>query len=117
MFLVAILYGAIANDFSEFLVHPGEIGVNITIINIVIYATLALLVRFFSHVFFRWFVFGLSIFFFLFFIAHQLSHLIVEGKSLSLFSTLDFAHHSIALLLAVLSFLWARAGKNLPESN
>lgn len=108
MFVVALLYGAIADDFTEFATHPGDIGVNITIITVVIYAALSLLVRFVRHVVFRWFVFACSIFFFLLFLAHQLSHLIVDGRPFDLYNALDFAHHLVALLSAVLCFLWAR---------
>lgn len=112
MFLIGLLYGAMANDFSEFATHPGEFGINSTIITVSFYATLALLVRFFNHVVFKWFVFGMAVFFFLFFVAHQLSHIIVDNKTLALFNLLDFLHHGVAMLCAVLSFLWARIKNN-----
>ena len=42
MFLVSVLHGAIANDFTGFAAHPGHFGVNAAVLTIITYAFLAL---------------------------------------------------------------------------
>lgn len=112
MFIMALLSGAVNNEFTRFSKDPGEAGIKIMIIVFTIYIILPLLIKLIDHKIFRWTIFGLCIFFFLFFLAHQLTHMIVDKMPLGLHHTLDFAHHIIMILAAVLTFLWARAGKN-----
>lgn len=108
MFIVSILRGAIANDFTGFAKDPGQLGTNIMIVVFTIYALVPALVRTFEWRAFRWFVVAISIFFFLFFIAHQLTHMYVDNTQLNLYHTLDFAHHAVMLWIIVCSIQWAR---------
>lgn len=112
MFIISILRGAVANDFSGFAKDPGEMGTNIMIVVFTIYALLPVLVFLLTHVIFRWFYFALAIFFLLFFIAHQVTHMIVDNMPLNLYHLLDFAHHGVMILVIILSLKWAR-NKNL----
>lgn len=108
MFVVSLISSAIANDFSAFGKDPGYLGLNIMIVVFAIYAAIPILVRAFNGNPFRWFMVGISIFFFLFFIAHQLTHMIVDKMPLSLYSILDFSHHFIILWIIVCTIRWAR---------
>lgn len=109
MFIISILRGAIKNDFSGFAKDPGELGTNIMIIVFAIYAVIPVLVRAIGAVFMRWFTFGISIFFMLFFIAHQLTHMIVDNMPLNIYHVLDFVHHAIILWVIICSYKWAKA--------
>jgi uncharacterized membrane protein len=75
-----------------------------------------LLVKMIDALIFRWFIFGLSIFFFLFFIAHQLNHAITDGIPLKLDHMFDFLHHVVMLFVIFLTFFWARVNKNISKS-
>ena len=108
MFIISLLRGAIKNDFSGFAKDPGELGTNIMIIVFAIYAIIPVMVRICSAIFIRWFTFGISIFFLLFFIAHQLTHMIVDNMPLNIYHVLDFTHHAIILWVIVCSYKWAK---------
>lgn len=108
MFIVSILRGAVANDFSGFAKDPGEMGTNIMIVVFTIYALLPIFIFVFTHVIFRWIYFALAIFFLLFFVAHQITHMIVDNMPLNMYHLLDFAHHGVMIFVIVLSLLWAR---------
>jgi len=108
MFIVSILRAAVDNDFTGFVKDPGTLGTNVMIVVFTIYAALPFILKLFGHTFMRWLNFGLLIFFFLFFVAHQLTHMIVDQMPLNLYHLLDFAHHIIILIMAYIGFLWAR---------
>lgn len=109
MFIVSIYRGAIADDFSGFGKDPGTLGMDIMIVVFAIYALIPVLVRCTDRVPLRWFMVLTSCFFFLFFIAHQLTHMIVDGTRLNLYHVLDFAHHFLMLWMIVCSIRWLRA--------
>ncbi|MES2674926.1 MAG: hypothetical protein V4660_11855 [Pseudomonadota bacterium] len=113
MFIISILRGAVKNDFSGFAKDPGIGGTNIMIIVFAIYAILPVLLRAMDYIFLRWFTFAISIFFLLFFIAHQLTHMIVDNMPLNLYHVLDFTHHGIILWVIVCSFKWAKCKDNV----
>lgn len=108
MFVVSLITSAIANDFTRFGKDPGYAGLNIMIVVFAIYAAVPILVRAYDGHAFRWFMVGISIFFLLFFIAHQLTHMMVDKTPLTLYSILDFSHHFIMLWVIVCTIRWAR---------
>lgn len=108
MFVISLLKSAIENDFTPFGRDPGIMGMNIMIVVFTIYAVIPILVKMFDAQAFRWFIVGISIFFLLFFIAHQLTHMIVDKMPLNLYHLLDFAHHFIILWVIVSAIRWAR---------
>lgn len=108
MFVISLIKSAIENDFTPFGRDPGIQGMNIMIVVFTIYALIPVLVRMFSATPFRWFIVGISIFFLLFFIAHQITHLAVDKMPLTLYSLLDFAHHLMMLWVIVCAIRWAR---------
>jgi hypothetical protein len=108
MFIVAIYRGAIANDFTGFVKDPGSLGIDIMIVVFTIYALVPVLVRAIDWRVFRWFMVGISVFFLLFFIAHQLTHMIVDNTQLNLYHVLDFAHHFLMLWIIACTIRWAR---------
>lgn len=108
MFLVSLVRAAIANDFKRFGVDPGDRGLNIMIVIFAVYALIPVLVRMFDGRVFRWTTVGVAVFFWLMFIAHQLSHLLVDKTPLSIYHVLDFSHHAVLLWVIVCSVRWAR---------
>lgn len=115
MFIVSLLRSAIANDFRPFTKDPGYTGMNIMIVVFTIYAAIPIFVNLFDGRVFRWFIVGISIFFLLFFIAHQLTHMLVDKMPLSMYHVLDFAHHFIILWVIVCAIRWARF--DAPQTN
>ncbi|PCK04415.1 MAG: hypothetical protein COA42_19225 [Alteromonadaceae bacterium] len=111
MFIVSILIAGVDNDFSGFAKDPGMLGVDVMVVVFAIYAILPLVLKGFGSVYIRWANFGLTIFFFLFFLVHQLSHLFVDNIPLSWYHLLDFVHHIVILAMVWVSFLWARCNK------
>lgn len=108
MFIVAIYRGAIANDFTGFTRDPGTLGIDVMIIVFTIYAFIPVLVRVTDWRPFRWFMVGASVFFLLFFIAHQLTHMFVDNTPLNLYHVLDFAHHLLMVWMIASAIRWAR---------
>jgi hypothetical protein len=114
MFLVSLVRAAIANDFRPFGRDPGNLGLDIMIVIFAIYAVIPMLLRLFDGPVFRWFMVGVAVFFFLMFIAHQLTHMMVDHMPLNIYHTLDFAHHAVLLWVSVCSVRWARLSERRP---
>lgn len=108
MFVVSLCRAAIANDFRPFGRDPGNMGLDIMIVIFAIYAVMPMLMRMFDGRIFRWFMVGAAVFFFLMFIAHQLTHMYVDHMPLNIYHVLDFAHHAVLLWVSVCSVQWAR---------
>ncbi|RQP22645.1 hypothetical protein [Piscinibacter terrae] len=108
MFLVSVVRAAIANDFKPFGRDPGNLGLDIMIVIFAIYALIPVAVRMFDGLIFRWTMVGAAVFFFLMFIAHQLTHMVVDKMPLNIYHVLDFSHHAVLLWLIVCSVRWAR---------
>ena len=108
MFVVALLRAAIGNDFTGFSKDPGDLGMRVMLVVFTIYAVIPIALRMIGGVVFRWAMVGVAVFFLLMFVAHQLSHMYMDGRPLNFFHTLDFAHHGMMLWLIVLTVRWAR---------
>jgi hypothetical protein len=113
MYVVTFLRAMIDNDFTDFIRHPGHGGANLMIVVMTIYLFIPVLVKIADWVIFRWVIFGVSIFFFLFFVAHQLTHMIMDGIPLNMAHLVDFAHHIIALWVIYSAFKWARSRESV----
>lgn len=108
MFVVSLVRAAIANDFKPFALDPGNRGLDMMIVIFAIYAVIPVLVRVFDGLLFRWAMVGASVFFFLMFIAHQLTHMVVDKMPLSIYDVLEFSNHAVMLWVIVCSVRWAR---------
>ncbi|MEJ2418821.1 MAG: hypothetical protein P8Y45_18195 [Exilibacterium sp.] len=116
MFLVYLMRSAVDNDFLSWSKDPGEFGLDMMYIVFTIYIFIPILTQIFSAKIFRWFLVLIGILFFLFFVAHQLSHMIIDNTSLSLVHLLDFAHHFLSLWVIVISIRWARLPGSVNEA-
>lgn len=108
LFVIALTRSAIENDFSSFATDPGYLGMNIMIVLFTIYVFIPILVQVWDKSAFKWFIFGLSVFFLLFFMAHELSHLHADAVYMSLEKLLDLSHIAILLWVTARTFQWSR---------
>jgi hypothetical protein len=113
-FMVDLIKSAVYNDFSKWSSDPGPVGMQIISTVIVIYIVMPLVVRNVSAVWFRWTLVGLTVFFALFFLAHQVAHALSGTRPFDIVHAFDFAHHAIAIWQIVLTARWARAISDEP---
>ncbi|MBX2809742.1 MAG: hypothetical protein KTR20_14045 [Cellvibrionaceae bacterium] len=113
MFVINLVKSSIFQDFSGWQFDPGEGGLLILVVVMVVYAFMPMFIKTFQARFFRIIAIIVAVFFTLFFIAHQLNHMIVDGRPIDFLQTLDFAHHIMGSWVAVLTFLWLREGKSV----
>lgn len=110
MFIIDLSKSAIYTDFSKWASDPGYGGLKALIVVLTIYLFMPMLIRTVNARWFRWTVVVLTIFFTLFFIAHQISHMLAGDKPMSIFHVLDFSHHVLGIWTASLAVIWAREG-------
>lgn len=108
MGVIDLVQSAIILDFAKFDNDPGQEGLHMLIIVMTFYAVMPILVRTIDFVIFRWFVVGAASFFTLFFIAHEVSHLIIGDMPWGIRHALDLAHHFIGVWLIITAGRWAR---------
>lgn len=113
-FLADLIKSAVYNDFSKWATDPGPVGMQIVSTVIVIYIAMPLVIRSVSAVWFRWTLVGLTVFFALFFVAHQVAHAVSGTRPFDIVHVFDFAHHVIAIWQIVLTARWARAEAEEP---
>lgn len=108
MFVIGLCRAAVEGDFSKFARDPGQFGLDIMIVVFTLYAAIPVLLQAFEFRAFRWFMVAVSIFFFLFFVAHQIGHMVMDKTALNINHVLDFAHHILMLWMIVCAIRWAR---------
>jgi surface polysaccharide O-acyltransferase-like enzyme len=107
-FMMDLIKSAVSNDFSKWSSDPGPVGMQIVSTVIVIYIVMPLLVRSVTAGWFRWTLVGLTVFFALFFVAHQVAHALSGTRPFDIVHAFDFAHHAVAIWQIVLTARWAR---------
>lgn len=112
LFIIALMRGAIENDFKSFAEDPGYLGMNIMIVIFTIYVFIPIFVQLWARPFFKWFLFGVSVFFLLFFVAHELTHLHNDAVYMSLEKLLDLSHIVILFWVVACTLQWARIPRN-----
>jgi len=111
MFVMGLVKSAINEDFSYYQTDPGYQGLAVLTVVMGIYALMPMLVKTFEG---RWLGLlsaGLGVFFTMFFIAHQLAHLIEGDKPFSILHLLDIAHHILGVWVVTASVLWVKQTK------
>ena len=117
MGVVDLVQSAVIVDFTKFDKDPGQEGLNMLIIVMTIYALMPILVRTIDNVIFRWFVVAAAVFFTMFFIAHEVSHLIIGDMPWGIRHSLDLAHHAIGIWMTIIAGKWAHyPAKNAAQS-
>ncbi len=107
-FLVDLIKSAIYNDFGKWINDPGPVGMKMISIVMVIYIVMPMLVRSVGATWFRWTLVGLTVFFGLFFVAHQVAHALTNSRPFDIIHAFDFAHHGLVIWMVVLTARWAR---------
>lgn len=105
--LLALFQGAIKDDFSEFLHHPGEAGWNSAIVLISFYALMSVLVRVCNTGWFRWLNVPLLLITLLPPIGHQVRH-ILDGHMPNQMVTVEVLSVLVAMFGALVALRWAR---------
>lgn len=119
MYVLALFQAAIKDDFSEFVFHPGKSGWNITIVLISLYAAMAVLVRVYDRIWFRWLNAPMLFMTLVLPVRHQVGHL-MEGRMPDQAVTLEVLMVLVAILGAFLAVRWARENwqeRGIPEGN
>jgi hypothetical protein len=107
-FLVDLIKSAVNNDFSKWVNDPGPVGMKIVSVVMVIYIIMPVLVRSVGAAWFRWTLVGLTVFFGLFFVAHQVAHALTNSRPFDIIHAFDFAHHGLVIWMVTLTARWAR---------
>lgn len=108
MFVVDLTHSAILQDFTKWQKDPGSSGLGILIIIMAIYASMPMLIKSIQAKWFRQTVIGVTVFFTLFFVAHQITHLLAGDKPFGVMHILDFSHHVLGVWVVVVATLWLR---------
>lgn len=108
MFITDLTKSAINLDFTKWKNDPGIGGLSILSVVMVIYVFMPMLVKSIEARWFRGLAIGIASFFTLFFIAHQLTHLLAGDKPFGILHILDFSHHALGVWVVVASSLWFR---------
>jgi hypothetical protein len=111
-FLMDLVKSAVYNDFTKWANDPGPIGLNIVSTVVAIYIFMPVLIRTVSATWFRWTLMGLTAFFGLFFLAHQIAHAMTNSRPFDIIHIFDFCHHLLAIWMVVLASRWARLAPN-----
>lgn len=117
MFVIDLTKSAIAIDFAKWSHDPGNGGLKVLIIVMLFYAFMPVLIKMTNARWFKFVAIGLAVFFTLFFIAHQLTHIVAGDKPTGLMSLLDIAHHILGVIVIYASIGWLRSGIEKVDPN
>lgn len=107
MLLLSLMQSAIRDDFTNFLVDPGEKGWRLMCVLIPLYAVMPVLVRLHESRWFGWFNTVLLPLTSLLPLGHQMRHFL-EGKPFDMAVLLEATMVVLAFLGGVLAARWAR---------
>nr|VFK17271.1 MAG: hypothetical protein BECKLFY1418C_GA0070996_10306 [Candidatus Kentron sp. LFY] len=110
MLIIGFAGYAITGDFSPLAIDPGRQGLWMLSTMFCINVLVQMFVRIVDTGPFRWFIFGLTLVYTLFFIAHQLDHLL-RGERLDVNMLFDMTHHVVGIVTIWCAYRWARVGK------
>lgn len=107
MMITDIVECGIKNDFSFLTKDPGSKGLWFIVIMTIINVSIQILVQTFESKKFRWFVFSLTLLYTLFFIGHQVVHLVM-GEGIDIHFFLDITHHLLGIWAVIFAYKWAK---------
>lgn len=108
MFIADLTKSAIVQDFGKWHQDPGHGGLTVLLVVMGIYTFMPMLARTVAARWFRWTVVGITAFFTLFFVAHQLAHMLAGDKPFGMLHVLDFSHHLLGIWVTGAAVAWAR---------
>jgi hypothetical protein len=107
MMITDIVEGGIKNDFSILIKDPGVKGLWFIAIMTIMNVIIQILIQTLENKKFRWFVFGLTLLYTLFFVGHQVNH-ILSGEGIDIHFFLDITHHFLGIWATIFAFKWAK---------
>lgn len=108
LFVVDLTKSAIFQSFAKWEKDPGYFGLQVLVVMMCIYAAMPMLVMTISGKWFRGLTAGVTGFFTLFFIAHELTHLASGDKPFSVMHALDICHHVLGIWTMVAAIIWTK---------
>lgn len=110
MFVVDLSRSAIEQDFSNWArdMSAGGLLVMTGIFGLYFFMPMLALVS--QARWFRYVIAGVTIFVTLFFVAHEIAHLLTGDMPFGLRHVLDFSHHILGVWVATAAIQWARIG-------
>jgi len=115
-FLTDLIKSAVGNDFDKWKTDPGYMGLSMVSVVMAIYIFMPMLIRTINAHWFRWLVVVLTVFFSLFFVAHQVAHALSGTRPFDMIHVFDFGHHILGIWVTVLASRWARQESEEPAS-
>ncbi|MDH5325119.1 MAG: hypothetical protein OEZ68_12575 [Gammaproteobacteria bacterium] len=101
----------VMDQCSTWASHIGPGGLVVITIVMFIYAVMPLLIKLISSLWFRYVAVGITAFITLFYVAHELTHLVAGDKPFGIAHTLDITHHIVGVGMIVVATLWAKSAK------
>jgi hypothetical protein len=109
MLVLEFLHAVIANDLSVYTNQEGKKGLQIMIYLMLLHAFVPMLVVTFQARWFRWFIAVLTMLFGVLMVLHEVNHIVIlESRPFGLRDALDFAHHGLAIWVALIAVSWAK---------
>lgn len=107
MFITDFAEYAMANDFSLLIGDPGINGLWVLAIMACINVLTGLFLLVFENRTSRWVFFGIIAAYTMFFVIHQLEHLI-NGAGIDIHFFFDVTHHTLGITASISAFRWAK---------
>ena len=108
MFVSDLTHSAVAGNFAKWSTDPGDFGLKVLLVIMCIYAAMPMLVMSVSPKWFRATVAGVTGFFTLFFLAHELTHLANGDKPFGILHALDICHHVLGIWVTSAAVVWTK---------
>lgn len=113
MFIVDLAKSAITENFGSWAEDMSEGGLLVMLVIMCIYIFIPMLVVTLRAVWFRYAVIVITILMTLFFMAHEVAHLLTGDMPFGLRHVLDFSHHILGIWVVVAATMWAKIPQNL----
>ncbi|RZI42233.1 hypothetical protein EGT07_13510 [Herbaspirillum sp. HC18] len=108
MFVTDLARSAIAENFSDWAQDMSYGGLLVMLVVMSFYVFMPMLVLTVGARWFRFFVVGITALMTLFFIAHEIAHLLAGDMPFGVRHVLDFSHHILGVWVTAAAMMWAR---------
>jgi hypothetical protein len=108
MFVVDLAKSAINENFENWSQDMNEGGLMIMLVIMCIYIFIPMLTLVINAKWYRGFVIGITAFITLFFIAHEIAHMLTGDMPFGLRHILDFSHHILGVWVTIAAVKWSK---------
>jgi len=116
IFVCEFLLAAINGQLAFYSGQEGKLALKVTVVVMLLHAFVPMLVYAFDARWFRWAIALLTMCFGLGMMLHEIAHVfVIKNREFGWFDLLDFAHHGLAVWVALLAVQWAREGRPAAE--